>query len=106
MLKLNPEQLLFLYDSANGTAPSLTAATTRSNAANGYMTTAAGEGRKAAVECFVAGLGDWFENNGETLGETVDWVVEGRGEDVDVLREEVRCGALGIVREESVDRVN
>lgn len=67
---------------------------------NGYTSPAAGDGRKASVERFVAGLGDWFENNGETLGETVDWVVNGRGEDVVVLREEVRCGVLGIVREE------
>lgn len=101
MLKLNPEQLLFLYESVNGTNPFSTA-TTRSNMANGYISTASNgfDGRKSAVERFVAGLGDWFENNGETLGETVDWVVEGRGEDGAILREEVSFGVLGIVRGE------
>ncbi|KAL9008915.1 MAG: hypothetical protein Q9173_006011 [Seirophora scorigena] len=37
--------------------------------------------KKAVVETHVAEMGDWFVNNGQTLGETVDFVVGERGED-------------------------
>lgn len=91
MLKLNPDQLLQLYE---------------------HVATTNGRGR-GVVERFVAGfvmggscgLGGaegWFENNGETLVETVDWVVGSRGECAVWLKEEVKAGGgEGIVREVS-----
>lgn len=89
MLKLNPDQLLQLYE---------------------HVVTTGGR-RRGVVERFVAGfvLGGsccvvgsegWFENNGETLVETVDLVVGSRGECAVWLKEEVKVGgAEGIVRE-------
>ena len=53
---------------------------------------------KGMVEGFVRGLGEWFENNGETFGETVEWVVGERGEDVEELREGIVEGVEGVVR--------
>ena len=52
---------------------------------------------KGMVEAFVRGLGEWFENNGETFAQTVEWVVAERGEDVAELREGVRGGWEGVV---------
>ncbi|KAL8729227.1 MAG: hypothetical protein Q9166_004848 [cf. Caloplaca sp. 2 TL-2023] len=70
MLKLHPGQLMQLYDFVvNG------------NGKLGMVDGMAMESNKAAVEAFVAGLGEWFENNGETLGETVRFVVGERGEE-------------------------
>lgn len=90
MLKLNPDQLLQLYE---------------------QVATAHGR-RRGFVERSVAGfvLGGscggagavegWFENNGETLAETVDWVVGSRGECAVWLKDEVTVGwGEGIVRE-------
>lgn len=84
MLKLNPDHLLQLYE---------------------HVATTNGRGR-GVVERFVAefvlgssscagGMEGWFENNGETLVETVDTVVGSRGEEVKV------GGGEGIVREVS-----
>lgn len=55
---------------------------------------------KGMVEGFVSGLGGWFENNGETFKETVEWVVGERGEDVEELREGIAEGLEGVVRRE------
>jgi len=63
----------------------------------GFVCVGVGGGR-AAVEQFVAGLGEWFENNGETMGETVGFVVGERGGDVGALREGVEEGWEGIAR--------
>ncbi|KAL8897812.1 MAG: hypothetical protein Q9192_002401 [Flavoplaca navasiana] len=70
MLKLHPGQLLELYEfvvNGKGLLPLLDGAITQTS--------------KAAVKAFVAGLGEWFENNGETLGETTKFVVSERGDD-------------------------
>lgn len=87
MLKLNPDQLLQLYE---------------------LVATTNGRGRRF-VERFVAGfvlggscgaggMDGWFENNGETLVETVDLVVG--SECAAWLKEEVKVGGgEGIVRE-------
>ncbi len=76
MLKLNPEQLLYLYETVTGF-----------------------DGRKRTVESFVARLGSgWFANNGQTLVETVDWVVGERGECAVSLKEAVEAELQGIVR--------
>ncbi|MCJ1480321.1 hypothetical protein MMC06_000476 [Schaereria dolodes] len=53
---------------------------------------------KGMVQAYVKGLGEWFENNGETFGQTLDWVVKERGEDIEELRDGVKDGDLGIVK--------
>lgn len=45
---------------------------------------------------------DWFENNGETFGQTMQWVVDERGEDAGEVREAVDLGELGVVIEGGV----
>ncbi|MCJ1478308.1 hypothetical protein MMC13_006985 [Lambiella insularis] len=55
---------------------------------------------KGMVECYVTetcGGGEWFRNNGETFGQTLEWVLQERGEDVEEMREAVREEELGIV---------
>lgn len=77
-----------------------------------YEQVATTDGRtRGVVERFVAGIvlggsccgvgsEGWFENNGETLVETVDSVLGSRGECADWLKEEVKVGGgEGIVRE-------
>lgn len=93
MLKLDPGQLLYLFESATGN--SLTA-----SPALGFVIhdsdASLSKVKRGAVEAFVGGLGDWFENNGETLVETMSGVLEGRGEDLMELKEEVMDGG-GVV---------
>ncbi|KAI9816339.1 MAG: hypothetical protein M1832_005096 [Thelocarpon impressellum] len=72
MLKLDPGQILWLRENAP---------------------------LKGQVEVFVRRLGEWFEDNGETLGQTLDWVVVERGGSVDELRESVELHELGVIRE-------
>lgn len=55
MMKLDPEQIMFLKENAP---------------------------LKGMVEGYVSGLGDWFQNNGDTWVETLQWVLNERGEDV------------------------
>ena len=74
MLKLDPGQIMWLKENAP---------------------------LKGMVENYVKGLGEWFENNGETFGQTLDWVMKERGEDVDDLRERVWEGEAGIVSSNS-----
>ncbi|KAL1952488.1 hypothetical protein VTO42DRAFT_5194 [Malbranchea cinnamomea] len=71
MLKLDPGQVLWLRENAH---------------------------LKVQVESYVRSLGDWFENNGETFGKTVEWVLNERGEDIEVFRDEIAEGKLGIAR--------
>ena len=87
MLKLDPGQLLYLY-------------TAVMEATQGGFHP--GQSAKGLVEAYVAGLegmGSWFENNGETLGETVSFVVGERGGDGGEVRQVVEEGAAGIVVE-------
>ena len=70
MLKLDPGQVLWLMENAP---------------------------LKGMVEGYVRELGAWFENNGETFGQTLEWVMRERGEDVEELREGIREGESGIV---------
>lgn len=96
MLKLDPGQLRSLYESVmTGAVPSTTTARK-----NGYAAAITGNSKGGVVERFAAELGDWFENNGETFGETLNWVIEARGEDAATLREAVQSEADGIVRKE------
>ena len=87
MLKLSPSQLLYLYSTVvDATAGAFHA----------------GQSSKGLVEAFVAGLeggGGWFENNGETLGETVGFVIGERGGDVGEVREALDEGCMGVALE-------
>ncbi|ORY09919.1 hypothetical protein BCR34DRAFT_486547 [Clohesyomyces aquaticus] len=69
MLKLDPEQIMWLKENAP---------------------------LKGMVEGYVRSLGDWFENNGETWGQTLEWVLEERGEDVGEFLERVAEGEVGV----------
>ncbi|GES58719.1 F-box domain protein [Aspergillus terreus] len=55
---------------------------------------------KEQVEAFVRSLGDWFRDNGETFGETFEWVLKERGDDVAEVRIAIADRELGIVCEE------
>ena len=95
MLKLDPGQLMHLFESLTGQA-----------GPDAELTTCYGfNSRKATVEQFVAGLGDWFENNGETLVETICCVIGERGGDGTELGELVEGGLEGICRRELVEDV-
>lgn len=72
MLKLDPEQLMWLKENAP---------------------------LKGMVESYVRTLGDWFENNGETWGQTLEWVLDERGEVVSEILGAVADGELGIALE-------
>lgn len=90
MLKLDPGQLMQLFESLTGPTGS-----------NAEMKVCYGfASKKATVENFVAALGDWFENNGETLVETICFVVGERGGDGRELGELVEGGLEGICRRE------
>ena len=69
MLKLDPEQILYLKD----TCP-----------------------YKMQVESFTHNLGEWFTNNGETFCQTLAHVIVQRGEEPEEIREAVRDGAMGV----------
>ena len=69
MLKLDPGQVLWLQENAH---------------------------LKWQVEAFTQGLGDWFDNNGETFGQTLEWVMEERGEDVDEVRKAIAEEMMGV----------
>ncbi|GAB7362441.1 hypothetical protein MBLNU230_g2763t1 [Neophaeotheca triangularis] len=70
VLKLDPAQLLFLRDKCP---------------------------LKWQVESFVMGLGEWFEQNGETFSETLGFVLAQRGVELGEVREAVEEGGLGVV---------
>jgi hypothetical protein len=69
MLKLDPEQIMWLKENAP---------------------------LKGMVEGYVRSLGDWFENNGETWGQTLEWVLGERGEDVGEFKGAITDGVLGV----------
>lgn len=73
MLKLDPSQIIWLRENAP---------------------------LKGMVEAFVKGLGEWFENNGETFGQTLDWVIVERGGNAEELRDSIRDGDAGIASED------
>ena len=70
MLKLDPGQIMWLKENAP---------------------------LKGMVEAYVKGLGEWFENNGETFGQTLDWVLSARGLDEDDFREAILEEEMGVV---------
>ncbi|KAF9886632.1 hypothetical protein FE257_011272 [Aspergillus nanangensis] len=54
---------------------------------------------KEQVEGYVRSLGDWFRENGETFGDTFEWVMKERGENVEEVRMAVEDREIGIVRD-------
>lgn len=52
---------------------------------------------KEQVEAYVHSLGEWFRNNGETFGETAEWVMKERGEDVEEFRASIADREMGVV---------
>lgn len=92
MLKLDPGQLMYLFAGVTGQIGADTASFGAGR--DGLI------GAKGLVEHFVAGLGEWFENNGETLKETIGRVVEDRGEDFDAVLGMVQEGWAGIANNE------
>ncbi|KAL3476796.1 Brix domain-containing protein [Aspergillus californicus] len=51
---------------------------------------------KEQVETFVLSLGDWFRENGETFGDTLDWVIKERGDDIGEFRAAIADRELGV----------
>jgi hypothetical protein len=70
MLKLDPGQILWLRENAP---------------------------LKGMVESYVRGLGDWFENNGETFGQTLEWVMGERGDELEEFKAGIKERSLGVV---------
>lgn len=102
MLKLDPGQLMWLYNELTCTSET-NEACTASLTGTAYPVNGGYAGGKTIVERFVAGLGgEWFENNGETFVETAALVVGDRGEEVKVLKERVEDKVEGIVKEGEV----
>lgn len=69
MMKLDPEQILFLRDHCP---------------------------LKVQVETHIRGLGDWFVNNGETFSETLGFVIRQRGGDLEELKMAIEDGEAGV----------
>lgn len=78
MLKLDPEQMLWLRENAPF---------------------------KRQVEAYVRELGDWFDNNGETFVQTLQFVLQQRGEDWEDFKDAVDSGELGVALTERRDSV-
>lgn len=51
---------------------------------------------KVHVETYVRGLGEWFDNNGETFVETLEYVLRTREYEVDGFLEAVATGEVGV----------
>ncbi|MCJ1432107.1 hypothetical protein MMC27_001463 [Xylographa pallens] len=51
---------------------------------------------KGMVECFVNEMGDSFKNNGETFGQTLEWVLQERGEDAEEMRIAISDEEIGV----------
>jgi hypothetical protein len=69
MMKLDPEQILFLREHC----PS-----------------------KSLVEVYVKELGEWFGNNGETFSETMGFVLRQRGGDMEEVKVGIEEGEVGV----------
>lgn len=75
MLKLDPEQLMFLKEHAP---------------------------YKSQVEIYLKSQGEWFDNNGETFVQTLQQVITDRGQDMDEFREAIETGELGVALKEDL----
>ena len=54
---------------------------------------------KRMVQAYIHYLGEWFENNGETFGQTLQCVLEQRDESIEDFQGMIESKVLGIVRE-------
>ncbi|RAL12056.1 Brix-domain-containing protein [Aspergillus homomorphus CBS 101889] len=70
MMKLDPGQVLWLRDHAL---------------------------LKEQVEAYVRDMGDWFRDNGETFGDTLEWVMRERGDDIEEFRAAIADREIGVV---------
>lgn len=70
MMKLDPEQLLYLRDHCTS---------------------------KWQVEDYVRDLGEWFGNNGETFSETAAFVTKQRGVDMEIVKTAIDHEEMGVV---------
>jgi len=70
MLKLDPEQILYLKENAPF---------------------------KGQVESYVRNIGEWFDNNGETFCQTLAFVVQQRGGDMDEMRDGIADCTFGVI---------
>ncbi|CAC9894651.1 unnamed protein product [Aureobasidium pullulans] len=75
MLKLDPEQLMFLKENAPF---------------------------KRQVEDHIRSQGDWFDNNGETFVQTLQQVIHDRGQEMDEFKDAIEDGELGVALKERV----
>ena len=71
MLKLHPGQVIKLFHFMTGNISDLGV---------GPVGQLLVHSKKASVELFIEGLGEWFDNNGATLRETIKVVWEERGD--------------------------
>ncbi|KAE8152423.1 Brix domain-containing protein [Aspergillus avenaceus] len=71
MMKLDPGQVLWLREHAS---------------------------LKEQVEAFVHSMGEWFRDNGETFGDTLEWVLNERGDDIEEFRSAIADREVGIAR--------
>ncbi|OQO04492.1 hypothetical protein B0A48_09414 [Cryoendolithus antarcticus] len=69
MMKLDPEQILYLREHSPA---------------------------KSQVEAYVADMGMWFENNGETFSETLAFVIKQRGGEIEELKAAVEAEEFGV----------
>lgn len=69
MLKLDPEQIMWLKENAP---------------------------LKGIVQSYVHELGNWFENNGDTWVQTLEWVLDERCEQVEDFMIAVSDGEIGV----------
>ena len=97
MLKLPPGHLMQLYREVTGQAYEDFGGWYGGDGTIGGTVVV---GAKGVVEDFVAALGDWFENNGETLCETIGFVLADRGGDLGLLKEGVEEGWEGIAKKD------
>ena len=55
---------------------------------------------KWQIEEYLRCMGDWFDNNGETFGQTFDSIMVARGNDPDEIREHIARRSMGIVSDQ------
>lgn len=70
MLKLDPGEIMWLRDNAP---------------------------LKGMVQTYVRNHGEWFENNGETFGQTLKYVLDQRGEDLEDVKDAIMEHSCGII---------
>ena len=53
---------------------------------------------KRQVEEYIDAQGSYFVNNGQTLAQTLAWVMQARGQELEELREHITDGTMGIAK--------